>query len=369
MSSKPSSWGQWGNKIAAASKQKQQSLRKVVGVDIVGYGPIGRELSIKLARSPNRFIVSSLTDSSAVLYPKDNSQVLEIAKWKAESKENKLSEYKDAKVGAKGDLLQGIEFSNSQIVVDTTNSDYTKHEEAQKRAFTALNSGKHYVCANKVGLAFHYGEIFELARRKGLHIGYGATNLSARQAITIAKSMEKEELTMAQGLLNSATTVVLSSLGENGTLSMDQAVEIAGKQGILESNPLIDLDGWDAAAKTAILSNAIFPERRITINEVSREGIRGEKADHLIQTVRKDPGKSHVVREVSEITKDRALVEPRIVEKTSALAAGGHSGVVTLFSQVSGEISITSTFHSSGVLLTSSVLLSDINQIIASSFS
>jgi homoserine dehydrogenase len=299
-----------------------------------------------------------------VLYPKDSAQVLEVAKWKAERKENKLCEFAGAKIGARGDLLQGIQFSHSSIVVDATNSDYSKHYEAKSRAELALNNGKHYVTANKAGLAFHYGEIFDLARRRGLLIGYGATNISARHAIVLAQNMAKDELTQVQGLLNSATTVILSSLEEDRSLSLERAIEIAREEGVLESDPSIDLDGWDAAAKTAILSNAIFPDRKITVDQVSRNGIRDENAKALIESARKDPQRKYVVREVSEITKDRAIVEPRLLEASSSpLAIHGHAGVVTLFSQVSGEITIKSTFQSSGVDLTSSILLSDINHI------
>jgi homoserine dehydrogenase len=332
-------------------------------VDIVGYGAIGRNLSIKLAHLSTKYSVASITDSSAVLYPKDSAQVLEVAKWKAERNENKLSGFPDAKIGAKGDLLQGIQFSHSSIVVDATNSDYTKHFDAKGRAELALNSGKHYVTANKVGLAYHYSEIFDLARRRGLLIGYGATNISARYAIPVAQCMAKDELTQILGLLNSATTMILSTLEENPSLSMDQAIEIAGKEGVLERDSSIDLGGLDAAAKTAILSNAVFPERKITVNDVSITGIKDGKAENLIETVRKDPHKKYKVREVSEITKDKALVEPRLVEANSPLAVGGRAGVVSLFSLVSGEVTIKSTFSSNGPELTSSVLLSDINHI------
>lgn len=363
-SSKPSSWGQWGNKIAAASRPRQAVVKREVGVDIVGYGPIGRELSIKLANLPQRYRVTSITDSSCVLYPKDSSQVLRLATWKNERRENKLADYKDAQVGARGDLYQGIEFSKSSMVVDATNSDYSKHEEAKKRAVLALNSGKHYVAANKVALAFHFGEVFDLAKRKGLHVGYGATNLGARHAIQIAQGMEKDELTRVSALLNSATTMVLSRIEEDDSLSLDQAVELTKKDGVLESDPSIDLDGWDAAAKAAILSNAVFPERRVTINDVLREGIRDGKAKDLIESRRKDPArKSQRIREVAEVTREKSLVEPRLVGADSPLAIGGHSGVAVLESTVSGEIVVESTFHKNGVDLTSSVLLSDINQI------
>ena len=360
--SKPTSWAQWGNKIAAVSRPKHVTGTKIP-VDIIGFGPIGRELSIKLAALSTRFNVVSIADSSGVLYPKDATQVLEVAKWKAQKKENKLVEFPGARVGAKGDLLQGIQFSHSSIVVDVTNSDYKKHLEANTRANLALNSGKHFVTANKAGLAFHYWEILELARRKGLHVKFGATNISARHAIAVAQTMEKDELTRVQALLNSATTVILSSLEENPSFSFEQAVEIAKRDGILEHDPSIDLDGWDAAAKTAILSNAVFPERKITINDVSRTGIRDEKAKSLLEVARNDPTKKYRVREVSEITKEKAWVEPKMIEVLSPLAASGHSGVVILSSRVSGETVIKSMFQSSGVELTSSILLSEIKQI------
>jgi homoserine dehydrogenase len=331
----------------------------------VGYGPIGRALSVKLANFSSRFNIASIADSSAVLYPKDSAQVLEVAKWKAEKRENKLADFPAAKVGAKGDLLQGIQFSHSSIMVDCTNSDYTKHHEAKVRAELALNCGKHYVTANKVALAFHYGEIFDLAKRKGLKIGYGATNISARHAIVVAQSMGKDELIDVQALLNSATTVVLSSLESDPSLSFDQAVELASKEGVLESDPNVDLDGWDAAAKTAILSNAIFPDKRITINEVIRVGIRDDKARALIETSKKEQTRNQKVREVTQITKDKAIVEPRLIDASSPLSVSGHAGVVCLTSQVSGEVVIKSAFPASGVALTSSILLFDINQIAA----
>ncbi len=372
MSSKSSSWAEWGNKIAAASRPPKHIAGTKVGVDLVGYGPIGRALSIKLAKDfSTRFNVASIADTSGVLYPKDAHQVLEAAEWKAAKKENKLADFPNARVGARGDVLQGIQFSHSSIVVDATNSDYTKHQEARARAELALNSGKHYVTANKAGLAFHYGELFDLARRKGLRIAYGATNISARPAIAIAQAMEKGELLSVRALLNSATTVILSSLEENPALTMDGAIEIARREGILESDPSTDLDGWDAAAKTAILSNAVFPDKkRITLTEVTRVGIRDPKVQELReQAKRDDPSSSSSkvmkVREVSEITKDKASVEPTLVEAKSPLAATGHTGAVCLTSSVTGEIVIRNNFASSGVELTSSILLSDINQITA----
>ncbi|MHB1907692.1 MAG: hypothetical protein ACYCQJ_02330 [Nitrososphaerales archaeon] len=356
-----SSWGNWGNKIARASRPKKiPSQSRVLGIDIVGYGPIGRELSRRLALQPQKYNVTSIADSSSVIYPKDSAQVLEIAKWKGES--NKLVDFKgDAKISAKDDLLQGLEFSSASLVVDVTNSDYTKSEEARKRAIASLSAGKHFVAANKVALAFHYGEVFDLAKKKGLKIGYGATIIGGRSAIAFIETQEESEVKQVNALLNSATTMILSSLQSDPLLSIEEAISHASKEGVLERDPSIDLDGWDAAAKTAILSNCVFKEKQITINDVQREGIQGDLGKRLVEEQRKDPSKK-VVRLVSEITKESALVEPRLVDSISPLGAGGHSGVV-VFQMKDSEVSIRSTYNGSGVDVTSSVLLADISRI------
>lgn len=355
-----SSWGNWGNKIARASRPKKiASQSRIFGIDIVGYGPIGRELSRKLALEPQKYNISSITDSSSVIYPKDAAQVLEIAKWK--DQDNRLADFKgDIKIGAKDDLLQGLEFSQASLVVDVTNSDYTKKEEARKRAIGSLNAGKHFVSANKVALAFHYGEIFELAKKKGLKIGYGATIIGGRNAIAFIETQEEKQVRQVNALLNSATTMILSSLQSNPSLSIEDAISHASKNGVLERDPAIDLDGWDAAAKTAILSNSVFKEKQITINDVKREGIQGDTGKRLVEEQKKEP--SNVVRLVSEITRESAIVEPRLVDFNSPLGAGGHSGVV-VFQMQDSEISIKSTYNTGGVEATSSVLLSDISRI------
>jgi homoserine dehydrogenase len=63
-------------------------------------------------------------------------------------------------------------------------------------------------------------------------------------------------------------------------LTYDQGVRRAQDAGIAETDPTLDVDGWDAAAKAAILANTIFGST-LTVFDVRREGIRGVTPEEL----------------------------------------------------------------------------------------
>jgi homoserine dehydrogenase len=72
------------------------------------------------------------------------------------------------------------------------------------------------------------------------------------------------------GVLNSTTSVVLEALAEG--LTLEEGVERARRMGITEADPSYDLEGWDAAAKTAALAN-VWLEAGVTPQEVDTRGI------------------------------------------------------------------------------------------------
>ncbi len=334
------------------------SKEKKVGVDIIGFGPIGRDLGKKLC-AIEKYSIASISDSSLTVYPKDSAQVERAIEWKSEGR--KFSDLKELKQSRARETLQGLEYSGARVAVDVTNSDYAKPEEAKKRALLAIGSGKHYVSANKVALSNYFGEIFDAAKKKNLKVGYGATVRGARHAIRIAQSLERREVQSAFAVLNASTTFILSKLEENSSMSFEEACNEASKTGILESDWGIDLDGVDAAAKTAILSNVLVPERRLAIREVKRRGIRDPEARELIESM-KGSHESRI-RLVSEIDqKGNASVKPKSMPLDSPLAVQGRYNVVMLVTTNLGDISVRNL--GGGISLTSSVLLSDIKEIL-----
>lgn len=320
------------------------------GIDVVGFGPIGRDLASRLVTEKqlrSMFSVSSISDSSGKIYPRNRTEVLKIVEGKKVGR--KISDFESRKESR----------SKSSIVIDVTNSDYTKHEEARKRAISALSQGKHFVSANKVALAYYFSNIMDYAKRKKLKIGYGAAICGGVHAIKIAGSIKEDEIQSAEAVLNASTTMILSTMEENSSLKFDDACKKAADTGVLESDWSIDLDGIDAAAKTSILANVVFPRRKISFNDIVRRGIRDQKAQEMIKTRRTSEER---VRLVSKITSDKVVVEPRIVSRDSPLAVYGRFNVVSFETKSLGKISVSNL--GGGVSLTASVIISDLWKVI-----
>ena len=326
------------------------------GVDIVGFGPIGRRLAQVLATDSElkrKFLVASISDSSGSFFPKSSSIVLHAVEWKEGGK--KVRELEGAK------SVDAIKESDASISIDLTNSDYSKFDQARKRAESTLNSGKHLVFASKVALSFYFSEISSIAKRRGLLLGSGATICGGRNAITIAKNIGTGEIKTASAVLNASTTKILSSLEENISLTFEDACNIASKAGILESDWSVDLDGIDAAAKTAILANFLFPKSKLSFRDVKRSGIREKNSEKLIDSVRRSRNEKRI-RLISEIDgSGRASVAPKLIEGSSVLAVEGRFNAVSMETKTLGEISVRSL--GGGVDLTSSVIISDLKMI------
>jgi homoserine dehydrogenase len=77
-------------------------------------------------------------------------------------------------------------------------------------------------------------------------------------------------------VVNSTTNHILTRL-EQGD-SFDAALAQMQRDGIAEADPSLDVDGWDAAAKTAALMNVLM-DARVTPHDIARQGIRGVSPD------------------------------------------------------------------------------------------
>lgn len=318
-------------------------------LDIVGFGPIGRELARRVSSEKelaSKFLVVSISDSSGTVFPKKRSDVLKAIEWKNSG--SKLSR-----------LNFGRQGGESSIFVDLTNSDYTKAQEARKRAIGAIRNGKHFVAASKVALSNYFAEIFTAAKRRKVEIGFGATICGGRHAISVADNITLGEILSASAVLNASTTLILSTLEQDQSITFEAACEKAAEAGVLESDWSIDLDGIDAAAKAAILGNVLFPKSGFSISKVARKGIRDKGAKDLVNASRANTAAK--TRLVAEITKEKISVGPKSVPSDSPLAVSGRFNVVQFETKSLGQISVRNL--GGGVELTTSVVLSDLNRI------
>ena len=124
---------------------------------------------------------------------------------------------------------------------------------AKKFVIDALKAGKHVVTANKALLAHHGKEIFSLAAKKGLGVGFEA---SVGGGIPIIKSAMEgyvgNNIISIHGIMNGTSNYILYKMTEE-ELDFNTVLKQAQQEGYAEADPGFDIDGVDAAHKLSIL--------------------------------------------------------------------------------------------------------------------
>lgn len=117
----------------------------------------------------------------------------------------------------------------------------------------ALASGKSVVTANKQLIANCATDLFDLARKTGQQIEFGASVAGGVPVISgIHAGLAGDELFKLCGILNGTCNYILSQIEANG-VPFATALREAQKLGFAEADPTDDIDGFDARAKLAIL--------------------------------------------------------------------------------------------------------------------
>ncbi|QAY68828.1 homoserine dehydrogenase [Xylanimonas protaetiae] len=150
-------------------------------------------------------------------------------------------------------------------------------EPARTAILRALRSGAAVVTANKALLAQHGPELFEAADAAGVDLSYEAAVAGAIPIIRpIRESLAGDHVRRILGIVNGTTNFVLDKMASEG-LELEQAVKEAQALGFAEADPTADVEGYDAAAKAAILASLAF-HTRVSLKDVAREGISGVTA-------------------------------------------------------------------------------------------
>ncbi|HZU10128.1 MAG TPA: homoserine dehydrogenase [Pseudacidobacterium sp.] len=117
----------------------------------------------------------------------------------------------------------------------------------------ALEAGKSVVTANKKLIAEHGIALDKLARRKGVHLYYGAAVAGGVPVIPgIQQGLAGDSITRIEGILNGTCNFILSKMEEGAEFA--PVLKEAQKLGYAEADPTEDVGGFDARAKLVILS-------------------------------------------------------------------------------------------------------------------
>jgi len=194
-------------------------------------------------------------------------------------------------------------------------------EPARELIMTAIENRKSVVTANKALLASHGAEMFTAAYAKGEDIYYEAAVAGAIPIIRpMRDSLVGDFVTRIMGIVNGTTNYILTKMHEDNR-EFAEVLKEAQALGYAEADPTADIEGFDAAAKAAILSGLAF-HTRVTIDDVYREGI----SKITLEDVQIAKSMDHVIKllAISELTPNDEIsvrVHPVMLHKSHPLAS------------------------------------------------
>ena len=145
-------------------------------------------------------------------------------------------------------------------------------EPARTLLVSALRAGKGVVTANKALLAEDGAALHDAAAHGGADLYYEASVAGAIPLLRpLRESLAGDDVRRVMGIVNGTTNFVLTRMDETGA-GFGEALDEATALGYAEADPTADVEGFDAAAKAAILASLAF-HTRVTAADVHREGI------------------------------------------------------------------------------------------------
>ncbi|WP_412904979.1 homoserine dehydrogenase [Aeromicrobium sp. 179-A 4D2 NHS] len=213
-------------------------------------------------------------------------------------------------------------------------------EPARELILAALENGASVVTANKALLAEDGDTLYEAAVKAERDLYYEAAVAGAIPIVRpLRESLAGDRVERVLGIVNGTTNFILDAMTSTGA-GFDEALEEAQRLGFAEADPTADVEGFDAAAKAAILAGLAF-HTRVTIGDVHREGITEVTA----ADVRSAGEMGGVVKllAICEINEDgtavSARVHPAMIPSTHPLASvRGAYNAVFVESEAAGQL-------------------------------
>ena len=193
-------------------------------------------------------------------------------------------------------------------------------QPAKELILASFSSGKPVVTANKEVLSTAGKELFDAADAAQRDLRFEAAVAGGIPLIApLKESLAGERVRRMLGIVNGTTNYVLTQMSEHGWTFEDALAE-AQRLGYAEADPTADIDGFDAAAKCAILASIAF-NTRVVASDVYREGIARITPQDIADAARL----GYVVKllAIAELEDDEvsARVHPAMIPAAHPLAA------------------------------------------------
>lgn len=248
---------------------------KIIRVILTGFGSVGQSFARILAERTDLPIrMTAVADRSGYVVDPSGLSPHDLLSAKAKGSVSTHPE------GQNGTFDRAaMEASNADVLLELASTSYADGEPGWTYTRWALELGRDVVLASKGPLVTHWDDLFSLAERQGCKVGFSATHGAPLPVVGMMSfGLAGSQVSSIRALFNSTTGLLLEKM-EQGVALAD-AIREAQDAGVAETDPSLDVEGWDAAAKCVIVTRAIFGYP-LTIDEVDREGIQNVSAEEV----------------------------------------------------------------------------------------
>lgn len=257
---------------------------RTVTAALIGVGSVGRNvlriLEMKAERLREQyglvFRIVLAADSSGMAFDPGGFDLTALRLHK--EARGRLSELPQALPGGSSpaEVLGTLEYD---LLLEASPVNLTSGEPGLGAVRAALARGKDAVLANKAPLVLAWRELNELAQRTGSGLAYSATVCGALPVVNIGRrDLIAADVSLLRGIFNSTSNFILDEM-EHGRDYGDALAE-AQRRGLAETDPSLDVDGWDTANKLVILANSVLGVPT-TLADVTVTGIRAVTAAQM----------------------------------------------------------------------------------------
>lgn len=175
--------------------------------------------------------------------------------------------------------LQAIKNSRAHVLVELSTLSIKDGEPAISHIETAIENNMHVITANKGPIAWDYKRLKGMADERDLSLLHETVVLDGAPVFNMVKdNLPGCEVLAFKGIVNSTTNFIMEEM-EAGS-EFDEALKEAQRRGFAESDPSLDIDGWDAVGKTAAMINVLMGGS-VTPMDIDRIGISHITAQDL----------------------------------------------------------------------------------------
>jgi len=182
------------------------------------------------------------------------------------------------------DVRAWLAAARADVLFEATSLNVKDGQPAVDHIRAALDHGAHAITANKGPIVHAYRELRDLAAARGKNFLFESTVMDGVPIFSLFDQLPAIHLQAFHGILNSTTNVILGEM-ENG-VTFDEALKKTQSLGIAETDASHDVDGWDAAVKTAALITVLM-DIPVRLDDIEREGIR-DLTPQALRNARRD---------------------------------------------------------------------------------